>query len=98
MAEPLTSRQRAQLRSLAMNLEPAVQIGRQGVTDNAVKEIQLALLRTELVKVRVSAEDRTARAALMDEIAAKTDSALCGATGSSALFYRASDKHLIKLG
>ncbi len=97
MAEPLTSRQRAQMRSLAMNLEPAVLIGRQGATDNAVKEIQMALLRTELVKVRVNAEDRAARAALMEEIAVKTDSVLCGATGASALYYRPSDKHLIKL-
>jgi RNA-binding protein len=81
-----------------MNLEPAVQIGRQGATENAVKEVQLALLRTELVKVRVNAGERDARTALMEEIAAKTDSVLCGATGSSALYYRPSDKHLIKLG
>lgn len=97
MAEPLTSRQRANARSLAMNLAPALQIGRQGLTENAVREIQLALLKSELIKLRVTAEDRDARAALMDEIAAKTDSVLCGATGNSAVYYRPSDKRIVKL-
>ena len=80
-----------------MNMAPALQIGRQGLTDNAVKEIQLALLRFEVIKLRVIAEDRDARGALMAEIAAMTDSVLCGATGSSAVYYRPSGKKIVSL-
>lgn len=80
-----------------MNLKPLVQIGKQGLTDTAVKEIAFCLCREELIKVRVIAETRDERAALMATIAERTGSTLCGATGTSASYYRESDKHLIKL-
>lgn len=98
MSTELTSRQRAKLRGLAMNLKPLVQIGKQGLTDTAIKEIQYALTREELIKVRVVAETREERAALMASIAERTASTFCGGTGTSASYYRESDKHLIKLG
>jgi RNA-binding protein len=93
----LTSRQRANLRGMAMNLKPVAQIGKLGLTDTAVREISFALQRMELVKVRVAAADRDSRSALMAELAEKTDSAFCGATGTSACYYRPADKPVIKI-
>ena len=80
-----------------MNLKPVVQIGKQGLTDTTVKEVAFALAREELIKVRVIAEDRDARAALMNEVATRTGSELCGATGNSAIYFLASDKHRVKI-
>ena len=97
MPTPLTSRQRAKLRGMATNLKPVVQIGKQGLTDSAIKEISFALERLELIKVRVAAENRDERAVLMAGIAERTASEFCGAVGTSASYYRASEKSLIKL-
>ena len=98
MSTELTSRQRAKIRGLAMTIKPLVMIGKQGLTDSAIKEIDMALRRDELLKVKVVGDTRDERASRMEEIAKLTSSVFCGATGTSACYYRESDKHLIKLG
>jgi RNA-binding protein len=49
----LTSKQRAQLRSLAHPLKPIVQVGKEGVTDDVVRSVLEALQNRELIKVKV---------------------------------------------
>lgn len=49
----LTSKQRAYLRSLSNKLEPIFQVGKGGVNDNQLKQIDEALEKRELVKVHV---------------------------------------------
>ena len=97
MSTELTSRQRAKLRGMAMNLKPIVMIGKQGLTATALKELDAALKREELIKVRVTTKTREERATLMDEIANRTNSAYCGATGATASYYRAGETPRIKL-
>lgn len=97
MAEPLTGKQRTQLRGMAMKLKPVAQVGKQGITDTVIREVSAALTRFELVKVRIVAETRPERATRMEELATRTQSELCGATGNTASYYRASEKKLIKL-
>lgn len=50
---PLTSKQRAQLRSLAMNEDTIIQIGKGGITDSVVASVLDALKARELVKGKV---------------------------------------------
>jgi RNA-binding protein len=85
----LSSRQRSRLRSLAHSLEPAVLVGRAGVTDAVVKEIDDALEARELIKVRL-AGDRDERARAAADIAERTRSALAGRIGRLAILYRQS--------
>lgn len=50
---PITSKQRAQLRSLAMGEDTIVQVGKGGITRNLVASVSAALEARELVKGRV---------------------------------------------
>ena len=49
----ITSKQRSYLRSLAHNIDPTVYIGKAGVTDNVIKEIDQCLEARELVKIKL---------------------------------------------
>ena len=49
----ITSKQRSYLRSLAHNVDPTVYIGKAGVTDNVIKEIDQCLEARELVKIKL---------------------------------------------
>lgn len=49
----ITSKQRSYLKYLAHDLDPIVYIGKAGVTENVVKEIDTCLEARELVKVKL---------------------------------------------
>lgn len=94
----LTSAQARFLRGQAHPLKPLVQIGGKGVTDALVAELDQALEQHELIKVKVAAEDREARDAMVERIAAGTRSAVVQRIGHVAVLYRPSeDKRQIVL-
>lgn len=49
----LTSKQRAQLRGLAMSEDTIIQVGKGGITENTVTQVRDALAARELIKGRV---------------------------------------------
>lgn len=49
----LTTKQIAYLRSLGQTLEPAVRIGKNGLTDEVIDSVRAALTANELIKVRI---------------------------------------------
>jgi RNA-binding protein len=86
-AGALSSRQRSRLRSLAHSLEPAVLVGRAGMTDAVVREVDDALEARELIKIRLPG-DREERADAAAEVAERTRSQLAGLVGRIAILYR----------
>ena len=50
---PITSKQRAQLRGLAMSEDTIVQVGKGGISENVIASVDAALQARELVKGRV---------------------------------------------
>jgi RNA-binding protein len=50
---PITSKQRAQLRGLAMNEDTIIRIGKGGITDSVVDSVNAALKARELIKGKV---------------------------------------------
>ncbi len=72
----LTSKQRAQLRGIAMTEDTIIQIGKGGITENTVTQVKDALAARELIKGRVLENSlltaREAADALADMCAAGT--------------------------
>ena len=83
----LTGQQRRHLRGLAHGLQPAVQVGQRGLTDAVAAEVDRALERHELIKVKL-AGDREERRALADALAGRLEAHLAGTIGSMAILYR----------
>ena len=84
----LTNSQKRHLKALAHHRKPVVIIGDNGITPAVIHEILLALDHHELIKVRVNAEDRQAREAMIAEICAATDAALVQRIGHIATLFR----------
>ena len=64
----LSPAERSALRSQAQALKPVVLIGAEGLTDAVLAEIDLHLAAHNLIKIRVSGDERNARDALYDQI------------------------------
>ena len=97
---PLTGAQKTFLRGLGQTLQPAIKVGKAGLTPAFFTELQHHLGTHELVKVRYLGADRDARAALTAQIADQGRCVNVGAVGSTALFYRQNpdpDKREIEL-
>lgn len=90
--EPITPRQRQFLRGLAHSLKPVIIIGQQGLTSNVRNEIDQALTRHELIKLRVNAEDRLQRRQLIASIADEAKADLVATIGHIAVLYRPNPK------
>jgi RNA-binding protein len=88
MPTPLTNRERADLKARAHALEPKVHVGGAGVTDALVAEVDRALKAHELIKVKIATDDRDARVAMGDEIAARTDAAAVHRVGKVIILWR----------
>jgi len=71
-------------------IAPVNQIGGKGVTPAFLAELNEVLERHELVKIKVGAEDREARDAMIAELAQATESALVQRIGHVAVLYRPS--------
>jgi RNA-binding protein len=98
MFQQLSNTQQRFLRGLAHALKPVILIGGKGLTDAVIAELDLALEHHELVKVKVSAEDRDARDEMVAEMVAKSRAHLVQRIGNIATLYRRSrDRQQITL-
>ncbi|MFO8004735.1 ribosome assembly RNA-binding protein YhbY [Thioalkalivibrio sp.] len=94
----LTEPQRKLLRSLAHPRKPIVTIGRNGLTDAVLAELDQALDHHELVKVKIKIGDREARSAMVNALCERTGAALIQRIGFVAtLFRRNTEKPVISL-
>ena len=84
----LTNSQLRYLRGLAHDLNPVIMVGNKGVSDSLVAELELALDRHELVKVRISAGDRDSRDAMAVELAQRTGANKVQRIGNVLALYR----------
>jgi putative YhbY family RNA-binding protein len=87
----LTPAQRKELKGRAHDLDPVVMIGAKGLTDEVVKEVELALKAHELIKVRAPALDRDARQVAFQALCERTGAEGVQHIGKVFIIYRKRD-------
>ena len=85
---PMTGKDRRYLRGLAHAMNPVVNVGKGGVSDAVVRQVDGALTDHELIKVKVRGAERAARYAMLAQLADATGSALVPRIGHVAVLYR----------
>jgi RNA-binding protein len=96
----LTSKQRSQLRGLANSIDTIVHIGKDGITDNLVKQANDALEARELIKCRVLENSMLSPREACDALAQRTRSESVQVIGTKFVLYRQQpdkDKRKIQL-
>ena len=88
----LTSKQRSKLKSLAANITPAFQIGKEGIGDNMLKNISDCLDKRELVKVSILENADGDPQTIGRELAGMLNSECVIVIGRKAVLYRKSPR------
>ena len=88
----LTSKQRAQLRSLANELDAIVHIGKDGIGPNLAKQADDALEARELIKGRVLDNSLMSAREAAEALAPLTRSEVVQVIGTKFVLYRPSHK------
>ena len=84
----MTSKDRAYLRSLANTIEPILQVGKGGISDNLIKQVDDALDARELIKLTVLETSPDDGIDIGNELASKTNSTLVQVMGRKITLYR----------
>ena len=80
--------QRRALKARSHHLEPVVIIGDAGLTPAVLREIDVHLKSHELIKIRVSGDDRDARAAMIGTICEALDASPVQHIGKTLIVFR----------
>jgi len=93
----VNDKQKRYLRGLAHTLKPVVMIGNKGLSETVLNEIENALNHHELIKVRVSGQEKAERTQMLNEISEKTNADLIQVIGHIGGFYRPAKEPTIQL-
>jgi RNA-binding protein len=89
----LTSKQRAYLRGLANTLEPVLIIGKGGLNDNMMKDIDAALEAREIIKIKILNNSMAEPKEVSIEIAERAGADVVQVIGGKFVLYRQSKEN-----
>ena len=92
----MTSKQRAYLKGLAMNLEPIFQIGKSSLTPEVTEAIGEAFNTKELIKITVLNNAEDDAKGVSEELAKKLRAEIVCTIGHKIVLYRFSHKEGVK--
>lgn len=92
----LTPQNRSTLKSIATNLKDLVFIGKDGLTDNVINQIDDNLCAHELIKIKVQKSIIEDINEMASDIAKKCDAEVVSIIGSKILLYRYTNKPKFK--
>ena len=84
----LTSKQRAQLRGMAATMDPILHVGKDGISDNLIKQADDALEARELIKGRVLENSMYTAREAAEELSVATRSEVVQVIGSKFVLFR----------
>ena len=89
----LNSKQRAQLRGLANSIETIFQIGKSGINDQLIRQVDETLEVRELIKLRVLETSPQNVREVADTVAAETGADVVQVIGSKFILYKQSKEN-----
>ena len=89
----MTSKQRAYLRALSNQVEAILQVGKNGLNSNLIKQVDDALEARELIKLSVLETAPDDRSFVANELAQKTNSIVVHVLGNKITLYRPKKKN-----
>ena len=84
----LTSKQRAQLRGMAATMDTILHVGKDGISDNLIKQADDALEARELIKGRVLENSMYPAREAAEELSVATRSEVVQVIGSKFVLFR----------
>ena len=88
----LTSKQRSKLKSLAANLSPIGQVGKEGIGENMLASFSDCLEKRELIKINILENANGCAKELGRELAEKLSAECVIGIGKKAVLYRKSGR------
>lgn len=86
----LTGKQKRFLRAMGSGIDPIVQVGKMGVNENVITQIDEALEARELLKIKVLNNCPIDLKEVAEQVAVETDCAVAQTIGHIILVYRPS--------
>ena len=85
--------QKKTLRQAAHHLDPAVWVGKHGITENVIKEITHALDDHELIKIKILQVEKKERGINIKKICMDTNAELISNIGNVLILYKKNTKN-----
>tara|TARA_B110000881_G_C18405434_1_gene428139 strand:- start:77 stop:355 length:279 start_codon:yes stop_codon:yes gene_type:complete len=85
--------QKKTLRQAAHHLDPAVWVGKNGITESVIKEITYALDRHELIKIKILQVEKKEREINIKKICMDTNAELISNIGNVLTLYKKNTKN-----
>lgn len=93
----MTSKERAYLRGLANRVPSLYQVGKDGISENVIKQIDDALEARELIKGNVLENSMLSAREVAEELASKTASQVVQVIGNRFILYRRTKRNLCEM-
>ncbi len=91
-----TSKQRSNLRSIAQNLEPIAQVGKNGVGEKQLESLNQALEAREIIKISVLQSAEDSPEFIAEELSKSLNAEVVCVIGKKIVLYRKSSKEWVK--
>jgi RNA-binding protein len=88
----ITSRERAIIKSKSNTLKPSVNIGKGGLSDNIIEEIETVLFHNEIAKINVLKSCQSTAQELLEQVCERIGCESISQLGNKFVVYKRSDK------
>lgn len=89
----LTGKQRSYLKSMANTMDPIFQVGKNGITESFIKQVEDALEARELIKIKVLNNSLLDATEVASQIAKEIDAEFVQSIGNKFVLYKESKEN-----